>query len=195
MTYLDFYQAWLGLVSQNDQIIKESVRNFCQNQSIPITVLIGICALILVPFAYDEEDNLKLAIVEGILGILGILCISYFAWDSLSEKSPPECRRSLFIEKSYSRTIYPEKDYTAEEFKKNIARIGQEASPEQIELAKTVFKNCLENLPYDYQVNHSSIVRSCIADEETKRIFEQKDTENEIKKVEIYKNKMINELN
>ena len=183
MTYLDFYQAWLGLVSQNDQIIKESVRNFCQNQSIPIIALIGICAII--SFAFDEEDNSKLAIVQG---ILYILCFSYFAWDSLSEKSPPECRRSLFIEKSYSRTIYPEKDYTAEEFKKNIARIGQEASPEQIELAKTVFKNCLENLPYDYQVNHSSIVRSCIADEETKRIFEQKDTEN-------YKNKMINELN
>jgi len=111
MTYLDFYQAWLGLVSQNDQIIKESVRNFCQNQLIPITALIGICFLILVPFAYVLEDDYhypKLTILET---ILAILCISYFVWDSLSEKFPPECRKSLFIEKSYSRTIYPEKDY------------------------------------------------------------------------------------
>ena len=184
MTYLDFYQAWLGLVLQNDQIIKESVRNFCQNQLVPIIAVIGICGLILVPFACDE-DNSKLAIVEG---ILAILCISYFAWDSLSEKSPPECRKSLFIEKSYSRTIHPEKDYTAEEFEKNLVILSPDASPKQIELAKTVFKNCLKNLPYDYQVNHSLRVRRCITDADTETIFGSKD-------VEIYKNKEINELN
>ena len=184
MTYLEFYQAWLDLVLQNSQIIKESVRNFCQNQLIPIIVVIGICGLILVPFAYDE-DNSKLAILES---ILAILYISYFAWDLLSEKFPPECRKSLFIQKSYSRTIYPEKDYTVKEFQENIAKIGQESSPEQIELAKTVLKDCLENLPIDYQVNHSSIVRRCINDAGTKTIFENKD-------VEIYKNKSINKLN
>ena len=78
---------------------------------------------------------------------------------------------------------YPEKDYTVKEFQENMTRIGQKASPEQIELAKTVFKDCLKNLPSDYQVNHSSIIRRCIADKDIQSVFEKKDAET-------YKNKL-----
>ena len=84
---------------------------------------------------------------------------------------------------------YPEKDYTVKEFQENMARIGQKASLEQIELAKTVLKDCFENLlPSDYQVNHSSIVRRYINSPAVKEKFSVKD-------VEIYRNISINELN
>ena len=186
MTYLEFYQAWVDLVLQNSQIITESDPNFfCRNQLLPIAGVIGMIAMIVQACVCK---NIYFSNAVALFVMVGMLYFTYLIWGSISEKFPPECRKSLFIQKSYSRTIYPEKDYTVKEFQENIAKIGQESSTEQIELAKTVLKDCLENLPIDYQVNHSSIVRRCITDAGTKTIFENKD-------VEIYKNKSINKLN
>ena len=186
MTYLEFYQAWLELVMQNNQIVSQSISKFfCQNQITPIIAALSIPVFIfLIRKSINDIGAATLLFCGMIITIWG----SYLTWDSISEKFPPECRKSLFIEYSNSLTELPEKDYTVEEFQENIAKIGQKASPEQIELAKTIFKDCFENLPSDYQVNHSSIVRRCIADSGTQRVFEEKD-------VETYKNKFINELN
>ena len=183
MTYLKFYQAWLELVAQNNKIIMQSEPNFfCWNQlQILVDIFFGIVIIIIFIKLVKNKLSLISSMAFVMVCLIGSLYLSnrIFAF----EETYPECKTALFIDNSNSWTIYPEKDYTVAEFQENMTRIGQKASPEQIELAKTVLKDCLKNLPSDYQVNHSSIIRRCIADEDIQSVFEKKDAET-------YKNKL-----
>ena len=196
MTYLEFYQAWSELVMQNVSVITIPEIS-CSRATLFITIGIETILFFLI---YHNRiiSNFARAFILLSIYLIVLLFTSLFLYPS------SECQKSEF-NPIPAKIIYeyPDKDYTVEEFEKNMATLSSNAiseqktlkvSPEQIEQAKTVLENCLKNLPYDYQVNHSSIVRRCIADEETKRIFEQKDTENEIKKVEIYKDNFIKKL-
>ena len=213
MTYLEFYQAWLELMMQNNQTITEPAINCVFKMGLFSSQFLLLSSFF-VMFSMMYVQHKKNITSWSILVISAILYISYTIFIIFYAERNPRCEQfqkpatlkiliNSYVAPPYSWSKYPEKDYTVEEFEKNMATLSSNAiseqktlkvSPEQIEQAKTVLENCLKNLPYDYQVNHSVKVRRCIADEETKRIFEQKDTENEIKKVEIYKDNFIKKL-
>ena len=202
MTYLEFYQVWADLVTPNSQTVIETVNTIkiidCTYPSSissyikTALVLTGIPAF-LIWFSYLSLRRKKPKSgtwITLIIYSLLLAVVTNFASDSDSDSDSYKkltCK-NIYNTVKESSIKYPEYDYTVEEFEKNLVILSQDASPEQIELARTVLKNCLKNLPINYQVNHSSIVRSCITDVDTKTIFGSKD-------VEIYKNKVINELN
>jgi len=164
MTYLEFYQAWLDLVKENT-----NYHDVSDTKCFKYSIISSLIIYSLVIIISDYE-----IIIKFIFIIFTLMC-SFIGYELYTYKG------------QFSWTEYPEKDYTVKEFQENMTRIGQKASPEQIELAKTVFENCLKNLPSDYQVNHSSIVRRCITNVDTETIFRSKD-------VEIYKNNSIKKL-
>ena len=199
MTYLEFYQAWLDLVMQNTKFIDVSdIKCFKYSYSIFITFFFVFSFPIFIIY-FCNLINYRTRKIKFIY-IIFILVHSFIIYGLYTYQKHrineqnwiPKCSASgihyIFFDFQDSWTEYPEKDYTFKEFQENMTRIGQKASPEQIELAKTVLKDCFENLlPSDYQVNHSSIVRRYINSPEVKEKFSVKD-------VEIYRNKTINEL-
>ena len=165
MTYLEFYQAWLDLVKENT-----NYHDVSDTKCFKYSIISSLIIYSLVIIISDYEIIIKFFLI-----IFTLMC-SFIGYELYT------------YEGQFSWTEYPEKDYTVKEFQENMTRIGQKASPEQIELAKTVLKDCFENLlPSGYQVNHSSIVRRYINSPAVKEKFSVKD-------VEIYRNISINEL-
>ena len=199
MTYLEFYQAWADLVMPDSQTIMETANTIdCTYPSSVSSYIKTALVLTGIPvfsmwFSYLWLRSKKPKSGTWIILIIYSLLLAGVSKFDSSDSSDSDSYHQLECKYIYNTVEepsikYPDKDYTIEEFKKNLVILSPDASPKQIELAKTVFKNCLENLPYDYQVNHSLIVRRCITDDDTETIFGSKD-------VEIYKNKEINELN
>ena len=199
MTYLEFYQAWLELMMQNNQTITEPAINCVFKMGLFSSSFL-LYSLFIVMSSMMYVQHKKNITSWSILVISAILYISYAIFIIFYAERNPRCEQfqkpatlkiliNSYVAPPYSWSKYPEKDYTVKEFQENMARIGQKASLEQIELAKTVLKDCFENLlPSDYQVNHSSIVRRYINSPAVKEKFSVKD-------VEIYRNISINELN
>ena len=199
MIYLEFYQAWLELMMQNNQTITEPAINCVFKMGLFSSSFL-LYSLFIVMFSMMYVQHKKNITSWSILVISAILYISYAIFIIFYAERNPRCEQfqkpatlktliNSYVAPPYSWSKYPEKDYTVKEFQENMARIGQKASLEQIELAKTVLKDCFENLlPSDYQVNHSSIVRRYINSPAVKEKFSVKD-------VEIYRNISINELN
>ena len=204
MTYLEFYQAWADLVMPDSQFLMEAPNTIdCTYPSsvssylvLPL-VLIGITVFFLW-FSYlwmSRKKPKKGTWITLIIYILLLIVVTKFNSSDSDSYYKLECKyiyNTVEELKDYntfeeSSIKYPDKDYTVEEFEKNLVILSPDASPKQIELAKTVFENCLKNLPSDYQVNHSSIVRRCITNVDTETIFRSKD-------VEIYKNNSIKKL-
>ncbi|MCX8748636.1 hypothetical protein J3U75_04430 [Snodgrassella sp. B3088] len=187
MTYLEFYQAWLDLVLQNNQIFTHP-KTYCALTAGTISSYIET-ALLFITFPILQyaccRPNKRLT---TFLIIYYILIFAYWTFINYIAASDPRCKEEVLTAPSYSWSEYAEYDYTSKEFNKNMAILRPDASPEQIELAKTVVKNCLKHLPSGYQANHSSIVRHCIDNDDTKKVFEQTDTK-------IYMNKTLNKIN
>jgi len=186
MTYLKFYQAWLDLVLQNNQIFTHP-KTYCVITAGTISSYIMITLLyisfpIIVYASYRPNKRLTTFLV-----IYYILIFAYWTFTNHIAASDPRCKEEVLTAPSYSWSEYAEYDYTSEEFNKNMAILRPDASPEQIELAKTAFKDCLKDLPYNYDANHSSLVRRCINTYDIRESFGVKD-------VEIYRNKTIHEL-
>ena len=196
MTYLEFYQAWADLVMPDSQTIMETANTIdCTYPSSVSSYIKTALVLTGIPvfsmwFSYlwlrSKKPKSGTCIILIIYSLL-LAGVSKFDSSDSDSYHQLECKY-IYNTVEEPSLKYPDKDYTVEEFEKNLVILSPDASPKQIELAKTVFKNCLENLPYDYQVNHSLRVRRCITDADTETIFGSKD-------VEIYKNKEINELN
>ena len=195
MTYLEFYQAWADLVIPDSQTIMETANTIdCTYPSSVSSYIKTALVLTGIPvfsmwFSYlwlrskKPKSGTWIALIIYSLLLAGVSKFDSSDSDSYYQL---ECK-NIYNTVEEPRLKYPDKDYTVEEFKQNMAILSPDASPKQIELAKTVFKNCLENLPYDYQVNHSLRVRRCITDDDTETIFGSKD-------VEIYKNNSIKKL-
>lgn len=189
MSYLEFYQAWQNLVTQNAQVIVEP-KISCFHWGFVLYVLCIIPAFFIsisfVAVLLNKLSSKKAKFVY-------ILFIGLFLWpmfkitnyiNYLNEHQNPRCEEKK--SESYSWTKYPDKDYTIEEFKGNMASIGQKASPDQIEVAQKIFQKCLENLSGEYDVNNSSQIRKCIVNSYDD--FKIYDTE-------MYKKNTISELN
>ena len=200
MTYLEFYQAWLDLVMQNTKFIDVSDIKCFKHSYYAIFIayffafsfLIFIICFYDLMFTYCTRKIKFIYIIFILVHSFSIYGLYTYQKHRINEQNwIPKCSvsklRYFLHEYQDSWTEYPEKDYTVEEFQENMTRIGQKASSEQIELAQTAFKDCLKHLPYNYDANHSSLVRRCIDTYDIRERFGVKD-------VEIYRNKTINEL-
>ena len=192
MTYLEFYQTWLELVRENIIYHDESETEYIYYGSwVPnlISIFFKFSGFIYLTYlaviiVSDYEIKIKIGLT------IFMLVYSRIIYELYTYKKKFSVSEVGYVRSKYPIPWieFPEYDYTVAEFQENMTRIGQKASPEQIELAKTVLKDCFENLlPSDYQVNHSSIVRRYINSPAVKDKFSVKD-------VEIYRNISINEL-
>jgi len=189
MSYLEFYQAWQNLVTQNAQIIVEPKISCFHWETVLFLLCIAPAILISFTFLFVLFNKLSSKKAKFVY----ILFIGLFLWpmfkitnyiNYLNEHQNPRCEEKK--SESYSWTKYPDKDYTIEEFKGNMASIGQKASPDQIEVAQKIFQKCLENLSGEYDVNNSSQIRKCIVNSyDDFKIYE----------TEMYKKNSISELN
>lgn len=190
MSYLEFFQAWQNLVTQNAQIIVEpKISCFPWDSVLFCLCIIPALFIFLSFFAVLACHKLsskkaKFAYILFIGLFLWPMCKITIYIDYLKEHQNPRCEKKK--SESYSWTKYPDKDYTIEEFKGNMASIGQKASPDQIEVAQKIFQKCLENLSGEYDVNNSSQIRKCIVNSyDDFKIYE----------TEMYKKNSISELN
>ena len=189
MSYLEFYQAWQNLVTQNAQIIVEPKISCFHWETVLFLLCIAPAILISFTFLFVLFNKLSSKKAKFVY----ILFIGLFLWpmfkitnyiNYLNEHQNPRCEEKK--SESYSWTKYPDKDYTIEEFKGNMASIGQKASPDQIEVAQTILQKCLENLSGEYDVNNSSEIRKCIVNSyDDFKMYE----------TEMYKKNTISELN
>ena len=154
MTSLDFYQTWQSLIMQNTQVNKSIIYSpvawviflFC------LVSLLRLCEYIL------EQKESKSKMFFKMISIVFSLClISFLISVGVLLFGANECD-SLVC----SKTKYPEYDYTVEEFKQNMASIGNKADPVQIKVAEILFKRCTKDLPDTYQVKGSFQVRECV---------------------------------
>ena len=195
MTYIEFYQAWLELMMQNAQIGYEHGFSCIRYRIIEVWIwTFYVIDLLIFGFSFDKILNkdktikykIKLTVFLCFLALFTYKLDGYRKFIS-NQINTTSCRNYSDVE-PHIWFKYPESDYTLEEFKQNMAILSPSVSSEKIKLANTVIKNCLELISDNYDVKHSSLIRSCINNKDTRNIFEKKDAE-------IYKNKYINELN
>ena len=193
MTYLDFYQAWLELMMQNAQISYEHGFNCIgYRASIAYTWVFYAAEFVIFILSFNQilsRDKTKKYKIKLTLFLCFLALLTYKLDEYRRFRTHQINTTSCGDSKAKPRILnkYPEYDYTVEEFKQNMAILSPSVSSEQIELANTVFKNCLELISGSYDVKHNSLIRSCIGNEKTRNIFEKKDAE-------IYRTKSINEL-
>lgn len=159
MTYLEFYQAWSELVMQNVSVITIPEIS-CSRATLLITFVIETILFMLI-FNNRIISNFARAFILLCIYFIVLLCTSLFLYPS------SECKKSEF--KPIPAKIiyeYPDKDYSVQEFEKNMISFGQNVSIEQKELAKLVMQNCIEK---------SKNVRECIFN--SKPTFEKAELE------------------
>ena len=174
MTSLDFYQTWQSLIMQNTQINKSIIYS-------PLSwviFLFSLCCFLRLCDHILEKKKPKskmLTIVDDSCAIL--FGISFLIMSGvLLFADQQRCNYSL----TCSKTKYPEYDYTVEEFKQNMASIGNKADPVQIKVAEILFKRCTKDLPDTYQVKGSFQVRECIGNKVKTNVEFFRDDKNEI---------------
>lgn len=146
MTYLEFYQAWSELVMQNVSVITIPEIS-CSRATLFITIGIETILFFLI---YHNRIISNFARAFILLSIYSIVLL----FTSLFLHPSSECQKSEF-NPIPAKIIYeyPDKDYSVQEFEKNMIGFGQNVSIEQKELAKLVMQNCIEK---------SKNVRECI---------------------------------
>ena len=163
MTYLEFYQAWSELVMQNVSVI--TIPEISCSRTILIIAFVIEMILIfwLSPILLSHRvifDPPLLGIVICFIVIVLLLTIALLSPNSECQKTDYKPIPAKIIYE------YPDKDYSVQEFEKNMISFGQNVSIEQKELAKLVMQNCIAK---------SKNVRECIFN--SKPTFEKAELE------------------
>ncbi|PIT60463.1 hypothetical protein [Snodgrassella alvi] len=162
MTFSDFYNTWFNLILDKTQFIPEySCDNDAVIARIKIILIVSLLAyhliIVFIYMAYRPSETLLISIP---VVMIGFLVLSNYLLKKINTDS--ECTYGK-ISVSKQR-IYPT-DYTVDDFKSDMDKIGDAASAEQLLLAKNVMSLCLKEKakdPNDRKITKEPVVIECI---------------------------------